>query len=274
MGRENGKGKKILFKAHDFKKVDNRWTRLPLSDEEFEYAISKGIMFHHRKTLSHSECIKRTKEILNRISDEDVANAFLYSLSSRRLEYRSALGSYWYVKTMPVHDCSRDNCSICRWEKYNDFSYKYEYLDHYNSLSYERYKYGGVRHGDLVYALFDLEEFVKLPKIAHTKEDEELLLRILDCVSELEPNNKVGALQRLVTSKKIMKSNKNEMSTLLDILGICGILESKEHHCYAEGFMDCLDRDPPETTNDYKYPVNWWRAKDGVNQERVKTVFR
>ena len=59
----------------------------------------------------------------------------------------------------------------------------------------------------------------------------------------------------------------------MDILGICGILESKEHHCYDEGIYDCINRNPPELTNDYAYPINWWRAKDGINKERIKKVF-
>ena len=95
----------------------------------------------------------------------------------------------------------------------------------------------------------------------------------LDYLSELKPNNKAGALQKLITSKKIFNSNKNEIDVILDILGICGVLENKEHYCYSEGFMDCTDRNPPENTNDYAYPVNWWRAQDGINTNRIKVVF-
>jgi hypothetical protein len=71
------------------------------------------------------------------------------------------------------------------------------------------------------YALFDLSEFLKLPKVNHTKQDENIMIDILNCVYELKPDNKVGALQKLISSKKIFKTNKNEVSVILDILGIC-----------------------------------------------------
>lgn len=247
----------------------------PPSDEEFQHAISMGLMFPYRKTVGHSECISRAKELREIITAEDVANAFLYSLSTRRLEYRSALGSYWYVKAMPDHECDgrSPGCGICKWDTFNDLPCKYEYQNEYNIWNRERYKYGGVRHTRLQYAVFDLEEFVKLPKVTYTEEDERLLLRILDCVSALEPRNKARPLQKLITSRRILKSNKDEIDILLNILGICGVLENDEHHCYAEGFMDCTNRNPPEHTNDYAHPLNWWRAMDGIHWDRVQIVF-
>jgi len=123
------------------------------------------------------------------------------------------------------------------------------------------------------YALFDLSEFLKLPKVNHTKQDEDIMIDILNCVYELKPDNKVGALQKLISSKKIFKTNKNEIRVIMDILGICGILETAEHRCYAESIYNCIDRNPPELTNDYAYPVNWWRAKDGINTDRMEKVF-
>lgn len=267
--------KKILFKSHDIKIVNGRAANSFITEDEFEYAKSKGLMFPFRKTVSHKECLERLSDAVSKITAEDVANAFLYSLSSRELQYRSALGSYWYAKAIPYHECDSQNtkCDVCMWDTYNDLSCSKEYKNEYNTLNYERYKYGGVRHTYAQYALFDLEEFLKLPKVEHTKEDIEILYRIFECVYELEPKNKAGSLQKLISSKKILKSNKNEISTILDIFGICGILESKEHHCYDEGFYDCINRNPPELTNDYAYPVNWWRAQDGINKERVKVVF-
>lgn len=90
----------------------------------------------------------------------------------------------------------------------------------------ERYKYGGVRHTSLDYALFDLEQFLKLPKILPSDEDKIILKRILDCVYNLESKDMVGKLRSSILKKKF-KSNKNEISKILDILGICGILASK-----------------------------------------------
>lgn len=265
---------KILFKAFDIKKTNGKYITFSLSDEEYLYAMQKGIMFPYRNTIGHDECIKQLQELVKQITPEEVASAFLYSLSTRKPEYRSALGSYWYAAALPAHESTdKTSCDICDWDTYNDLKCPKEYKNQYNCLNYERFKYGGVRHTKVQYALFDLSEFLKLPKVTHTKQDEKIMIDILKCVYELKPDNKAGALQKLITSKRIFPSNKNEVMVILDILGICGILESREHHCYDEGFYDCINRNPPELTNDYAYPVNWWRAKDGINTARIKKVF-
>lgn len=266
--------KKILMKAFDIKTVNKKAVKTQITNEEFEYAKEKGIMFPYIKTLQHDQCLKRISHTLSLITPEDAANAFLYSLSSRKLEYRSVLGSYWYAKAIPYHDSTGSKfCDICRWDTYNSPPCNAEYKNHYNVLNYERYKYGGVRHTYAVYALFDLEEFLKLPKVRHTKEDENILYGIMSCAENLKPHQKAGALQKSVTSAKLFKSNANEIKVIIDILGICGILESAEHHCYDEGFMDCINRDPPELTNDYAYPVNWWKGENGINKARFELVF-
>lgn len=268
------RAKKILFKAFDIKKSNGKYIIFPLTDEEYSYAIQKGIMFPQRSTIGHDDCIKQLQDLVKQITPEEAANAFLFSLSTRKLEYRSALGSYWYAVSIPAHDSTNErSCDICYWDTFNDLSCSKEYKNEYNCLNYERYKYGGVRHTRAQYALFDLDEFLKLPKVIHTKQDEDIMIDLLKCVYELKPDNKAGALQKLITSKKLFPSNKNEVDVIIDILGICGILESEEHHCYDEDIYDCIDRNPPELTNDYEYPVNWWRARDGINIERIKKVF-
>lgn len=37
--------------------------------------------------------------------------------------------------------------------------------------------------------------------------------------------------------------------------------------------MDCINRNPLELTNDYAYPVNWWKAENGINKSRFEMVF-
>ena len=141
-------------------------------------------------------------------------------------------------------------------------------------MNFERYKWGGVRHTKPKYALFDLEQFLLLPKVTPEDEDIRILKEVLSCVSELKPSDKVGALQKTITSKKIFSSNKSEVQIMLDILGICGVLSSADHPCYADKFAPCDgSRDPVESKNDYAYPVNRWYARDGINLNRLKIVF-
>lgn len=266
------RGLKILYDTYWNSKG---WKDGTVSHEEFIEAKKEGYMFEYPQSISHKETLEKINLILKKIDARDVANAFLYSLKSHRLEYRSALGSYWYAISIPKHEATREEyCKICDWYKWKSTPNEYELKLGSNVLNFERYKWGGVRHTKTAYALFDLEQFILLPKVIVTKDDIELLNRILDCISSLEPKSKAGKYRDYIIKQKIIKANKNEISTLLNILGICGILSSKEYPCYIDNFtISDGSRDPVEYNNDFAYPVNRWRASDGINKDRFKAVF-
>lgn len=289
-------GRDILFSAFWSPKGWKSDRERGVSDEDFAIAKEQGYMFDYPEVISHGEYMERLDDVLKRITPEDVANAFLYSLSTRRLEYRSALGSYWYAAAIPPHEKDSSSgksymntfsglaevvrpeenipCCICGWYSWKSSPDEDELNMGLNVFNFERYKWGGVRHDKGDYALFDLEQFLRLKKYPHTQEDEEILHRILDCVYTLEPRDKAANLQKAITSARIFKSNSNEVGELLDILGICGVLSSREYPCYAEKFCGIIgDRDAPEHKNDRAYPINRWRAADGVNLQRYKAVF-
>jgi hypothetical protein len=261
-------GKKILLSSFWSSKG---WSETEITDEEFELCKKQGYMFDPPVDVTHEEFFSKLDDVLDKVDPKDVANAFLFSLSTRELEYRSALGSYWYAVSIP-EKIKKENPYLCGWSRWSDFQLKRS--SGYNVLNFERYKWGGVRHTKPKYALFDLEQFLLLPKVTPKDEDIRILKEILSCVSELKPSDKVGALQKTITSKKIFSSNKSEVQIMLDILGICGVLSSADHPCYADKFAPCDgSRDPVESKNDYAYPVNRWYAKDGINLNRLKIVF-
>ncbi|MGN6710480.1 hypothetical protein [Anaerocolumna jejuensis] len=143
-------GLKILLNTYW---SSNGWKDGAISDNDFQQAKREGYMFDYPKRISHEQTLTKLADVLFKIKPQDVANAFLYSLSSRKLEYRSALGS------------------------------------------------------------------------------------------------------------------------LLDILGICGILSSNNYPCYDVKFADITWRAPVEHTNDFSFPLNRWQVRDGVNTERFQKVF-
>jgi len=246
-----------------------------ISEESFFKAKQEGYMFDYPKSISHSETIERLKSVFEKISKENVASAFLYSLSSRKLEYRSALGSYWYAISIINHNSTNENnCKVCNWSRWKENPNTYDILHGLNVFNFERYMWGGVRHTNLNYVLFDLEQFIKLPKVIPSEDDYDLLNKLLKCTNELESHNKAGKYRECLTKKKIIKSTKDELGTLIDILGICGVLSSDEHPCYAVKFTpNDGSRDPLEYYNDFVYPVNRWKISDGINKERFKEVF-
>lgn len=265
------KGLKLLLATYW---NDGMWGRKAPAAEDYEQAKAEGYMFGPAPTRTHDETLQDLYNLLEKISPEDIANAFLYSLSTRQLQYRSALGSYYYALAIPNHSHNEPGtCYFCNWMPFRGESAPELELSGYNIFNFERYKWGGVCHTHPEYALFDLEQFLLLPKVTPAAEDWTILKAVLHAMEELPPSKKAGAYRELITKKKLLKSNKSEVEVLLNILGICGVLSSADAPCYCDRFVDVWHRSPREHTNDYTYPVNWWRVSDGVNEERFQKVF-
>ena len=98
--------------------------------------------------LSHGDIVRRAIEVRTRVDPQVVADAFLVSLSTRKLEPRSALGSYAVLRHFPPHEHydRRKGCPV--WGEYNDPDED----EDLNVLNFERFKWGGVRHEEPVNA--------------------------------------------------------------------------------------------------------------------------
>lgn len=256
-----------------------------LFERKHELLKNEGYIFDYPAYESHEQALNRLKEILPKIDSKDVTNAFLYSLSTRKLEYRSILGSYYYAKAIPEHEIElshnkilreyNDRCYLCGWFPWRKDPKEYDMPHGLNYYNYERYGVGGGAffHTSLNSVLFDLEQFIKLPKVNPSEEDVEIINKILECVSKMDGQGKAGKLRDIIHKEKIFKCNKEEIAVLLNALGICGILASKEFPSYEDKFVDEYMRDSVEYRNDFAYPLNRWKASDGINVEKFKKVF-
>lgn len=265
-------GRKILLKTFWCSKG---WCYNNPSPEAYNLALDEGYFLPVRAPVPHDGAMTVLQDLLSRITAQDVADAFLYSLSTRKLEYRSILGSYWFARAIPEHSGESGSCRICGWDNHESMidTDRYPAYTDDNIMNFERHKWGGVRHTKLNYILLDLAAFLKLPKAAPTQQDKYLFKEILAVIDELQPSQKAGAYRDLLTKKKIFPANKQEIGTMLDILGICGVLSSDEHPCPCVAFHGTNGLPPREHTNDFTYPVSYWHASDGVNETRFMEVF-
>lgn len=265
------KAKKILFNTYW---SPQGWREeINTSEEDFQYAKSNGLMFDPI-TITHDDCIKEVLQIKNQISKHDIYKAFLCSLSTRRLDLRSAIASYYIANRFELHKYTPtvsgyfyDNsiishtsytCQKCRDEKYGIIGDK-EYINaDLNVLNFERLKWGGVRHGDILFTYFDLRCFINEDIPEPTKEDCIIFKNILEVISTSKPEDYPGTLEKRL--KDIFPSNKNERKTILEILGCIGILEAKSY-----------DR-PLKGKDDWIY-ITHWRGEDAYNSNVVDEYF-
>ncbi|WP_053367851.1 hypothetical protein [Bacillus sp. FJAT-27245] len=257
------KAVKLLFKRFW---TSEGWTNNHLSKEELQYAKEAGIMFEPI-LVSHDEIIHQIVELVNTLDLKDISDQFIASLSTRRLDLRSALGSYIIGRHLVEHAFAGSEVFCLYCGSYG----KTKELEDLNVLNFERFKWGGVRHLQPIYIAFDLLQYSKTEKLVPTSEDYEILDRILSAINELPAHGKPRDLEKALA--KIIKSNKAEREVLLQILGYCSILSTKDYPGFMNEFIPLIKRETPNNKNDWSYPVCWWKGKNGLNSEAVKLIF-
>lgn len=215
--------------------------------------------------VAHDDLVAGVISAVRQLSQQAVVDAFLASLESRRLDLRSALGSYAVARHLEPHAFvsgpphSGYRCATCGADEV-------EYELNWNILNFERFKWGGVRRDHLEYLWLDLRQFsrLKIPKTSPA--DRTSLDRLLGELEDAPPETTAAKAARSLL--RSIPGNKAERAVLLDILGVLGVLETPEHRGYAEGFVRAEDRVlPPLRYVEQEYPACWWRlGLHGVNR--------
>lgn len=274
------RGLQILLKTYG--KVIRYGENYEISKEDFELAKKEGYVFDYPEALNHEETYQKLNGLLEQINPQDVADAFLASLATRELQYRSALGSYWYARSIPKHEVASDKegCGFCNWSKWLENPSEWLKIDGVNGCNALRYSFGGIDHQYLKFTIFDIEEFIKLPKASKkdVEEGKKLLLEMLHCIDDLGESGKAGKYRDYLVKKKIIKANRAEIEALLDNLGTSGILSGSpdsEAPSFYEKYTSAENdaRDPKEYFSYFTFPLNHWQIRDNVNKKMFKIVF-
>jgi hypothetical protein len=258
---------KILF--------DTYWTSAGWRDEkarstppaDFEYAKRTGVMFDDIR-LSHDGVMKRALAAVRGVDRNAVANAFVVSLVSRRLELRSALGSFAVLQHFPGHSATagRGACPLC-----GEYDHASEAED-LNVLNFERFKWGGVRHDRPLYAALDLELFARAAAPQPGPDNVRLLKALFDAIEKAPPRTSSASLEKHLS--KALKSNKPERDVVIAILGFCDILSTNDHPGYMRRFVASSARELPDRHFvDMAYPACWWTRADGISHEAIEYWF-
>lgn len=242
-----------------------------ITKEDFEYAKKNSVMYD-QENISHDEIGRRIKTAVAKIKKEEVVETFLYSLSTRQLEYRSFLSSYCIGKSLVEHsftpspEPNEDICAICELH-----TYEFEDPIEFNTINYFKYK-DGACFDSLIQVLFDLEQFPKLPVVKPVDNDYKILADLKKIIEESEPNDRISQLKKKIS--KTFKSNEGERLGVLEILGVIGILHDDVHFGYDKQFVTYPEREHrPVRNDDVGYPARWWQGKFGIDHEKWEYWF-
>ena len=254
---------KILFDTYWSPSGWSRGERR-LRDEDFEYAKAQGLMFDPVRP-THDEAVARLRAAADQLSPRQVADGFLASLATRRLEWRSALGSYSVARCLPEHEApvGESQCCICGL---------YESEHDLNVLNFERFKWGGVRHSDPIYEALDLELFLASPPPLPTDADIAIFRDLIAAMNAAPASATSANLHKHFPAS--LKANKSERDALVGILGLCGVLGTAEHRGFFDRFVPVQQRALPNRHHvDMAYPACWWTRSDGINTDRLQELF-
>lgn len=242
-----------------------------ITKEDFEYAKDHFVMYE-QENISHDEICRRIKTAVAKIEKQEVVNAFLFSLSTRQLEYRSFLSSYCIAKSLTEHrfmaspEPNEGICVICGLH-----TYEFEEPIEFNTINYFKYK-DGPCFDNLIQVLFDIEQFSKLPAVTPNENDFRILSDLKIIMEAAEPNDRISQLKKKIS--KTIKSNDEERLGLLEILGVIGILHDDEHFGYADEYATYPERKHrPIRNDDVGYPARWWQGKFGIDREKWEYWF-
>ncbi|GGH66470.1 hypothetical protein GCM10008014_46900 [Paenibacillus silvae] len=246
----------------------------PFSGEEFEYAKSKGIMFDPI-TITHDEIVQRLHSMHQEPAlKEQVITAFLHSLSTKKVHLRSALSSWALTRNMPLHTFSERpalhaNTSACGDCNFLRIQSDENYVDaDLNVLNFERFKWGGVRHGWLLYCLMDLELLLRehsdsnsnnVSPFEVTAEDQAILAQLLEAAQTGDPKDSARSLEK--KWKACLPSSKQERDALLEIWAAAGILVPGDKPRNRKG-----------GSHDFVFAATW-QGDDGYHARNVLEYF-
>ena len=237
-----------------------------VAEEDFAYARSKGLMFDP-VALSHDEAVAAARRAVSATARETVTQAFLSSLGSRRLDLRSALGSYAVGRHLSAHPLvsspGSPSCSYCG---------AYAASDAPNILNFERIKWGGVRHTHPRYIALDLELFSAQESAAPSGNDIAIFASILEAARGMGQRARLNDLAKALS--KLLPSNDAERRTLIGILGYAGILIDPDRPDFRKQFVPASEREQtPYHRDDWPYPVQWWNGSHSVNEAALADWF-
>ena len=233
-------------------------------------AVAAGVMFTEPRVLDHDGWVRAARQTAAARTAREVGQAFLASLTSRRMDLRSALASYALAQHLPGHTYTERQggvtCAVCGISRNRDGTVDPEDL---NLFSQIRFGGGGIP-GNIQYAAFDLEQFARAPRLEPTSDDLELGQQIIDYLRQVPPNTTAAQAARGLT---IVPGTRDQRDTLIESLGICGILHSPGHPSYADEFIPHwkAETDWPSQRFPFGcYPTWWWKAEGGISDSALR----
>ncbi len=251
--------------------------------------------------MTHDEAINLLFKQYKIADKKRYTDFFLSGLSD--IKWNSGLYVYASMKTFPKHIFTeRENnitskcyakwseeqkcnhhrtmpCYICSTYR-EDISNKDKFFEHFFDT--------GLSSDDVYCRFFVLEYINNLEQIPNIcEQDFEIFKVIITHLKNAEPEAKIRDIhkqlkksdffkelvskvklnhkQQGIALKGITYSVAEKIQYILETLGVCGILHTREHKAPFYNYINLAVAPRSSHSSDWKYPVDFWRGKDGID---------
>lgn len=218
----------------------------------------------------HDMCIHNLFKEYEICDKKKITSAFLFSLGRNLLNYRAALSVYAIMQSFPYHnfECFEENENYCKYCG----STASENVD-LTFFDQCRFAVGGIVSLNVYEYLFYLKQANLMEEVYPSKEDFEIFINILDVLKYSNVKDTPNVLTKKLRFVNGFKSNEEQRKALIETLGYCSILETQAHKGFLSKFT-ILELAPQKRhSSDWRYPVDWWEGKDGINKDALMFWF-
>ncbi len=251
-----------------------------IQKQELEYLEQEGFIPNNFETFKHDDLISRLIVLRanKNLTFESVRTWFINSLTDEgELRGRQPILSYLYLLHLEKHE-------FINPEIHKNSSYVCDVCGLQQSEVYDRtqlliWTYEGNAENRLwVGTIVDLEDFVKHPHPEVNKDGLIKLKKIVDFISEAEPNETPSKLlKRIIKSKILPKAKACHQHGFLQILAELGILKNESIPPIYDSYTNQKDyfktKVKGSSRSDIILPLAAWRGHLGVDYDRLKELF-
>lgn len=242
------------------------------TESELATLVEGGYPIHTEQSISHQEAVERLLKVREKITIKEASDAFLASLGSQGIEYRTGLAPLAYSLHFPEHKYKKSPgsskiCAICGMNQSENFDL--------TEMAYRKYDWGNGMRSEPFTVAFDLEFFAQLPKVKPTSEDIELFRKVLSEIESANPNDTGRKIADRL--KTVVTGNKYTRDYFFESLAVCGLLETPDFPGFDKKFMTIWKAQGggsrPNKVVECDPPLSFWRAEHGINQESLSRFF-
>jgi hypothetical protein len=220
----------------------------------------------------HEETINELRALAERWTLQDSAQAFVASLWSAPMIWRSLLTGKLIATSLPDHEYtpypSSHKCQICGLDVNDGVDTSLQW--------YWRMTSATPLDGDIFGHVLALKEMAASQELPVPNEYDRWTLRaVLTVLRNLPPKTRYSKAADALKKAQLLPSKKVYVyRDLLETLALIGILDTTEQPGMITAFTSYAERDKrPNTRVEVQAPLAWWDSSIGINEHNLFRIF-